>query len=378
MRKIRFILEKEFRQIFRNKGMLPIIFVMPIVQLLILANAATFDIKNIKIIILDQDHSTFSKRLVSNVNASPYFALQEPSANTEQAEDALKEEKSDMYVVIPADFEKDLMKEQNAEVQMIINAIDGSKAGLASAYFANLLANFNIEMASSYGLKTNAMLTSNNSSKSIAVANSNWYNQFLNYKFYMVPGILVLLVTMIGAFLSSMNIVREKEIGTIEQLNVTPIKNYEFIIGKLLPFWLIGLFELALGLTLAKIFYNIPIEGSLLIIFVFAGIYLLAVLGMGLLISTITETQQQSMFISWFFLVIFILLSGLFTAIENMPEWAQKITLFNPVRYFIEVTRMVMLKGAGFSAVKTQFVVMLAFAFCLNLLAILRYRKTAS
>jgi len=181
---------------------------------------------------------------------------------------------------------------------------------------------------------------------------------------------------MIGAFLSAMNVVREKEIGTIEQLNVTPIKKYQFVIGKLLPFWIIALFELALGLLVAELFYDIPFLGPIWVIFLFAGIYLLLVLGMGLFISTTTDTQQQAMFVSWFFLVVFLLMSGLFTPIENMPDWAQTITLVNPVRYFIEVVRMVMLKGAGLVEIRYHIFTLLAFALAINGLAVWRYRKT--
>ena len=171
---------------------------------------------------------------------------------------------------------------------------------------------------------------------------------------FMVPGILVLLVTMVTMFLGSMNVAREKEIGTIEQLNVTPIKKYQFIIGKLLPFWLIGLFELSFGLVIGKVLFNIPMVGSLGLVFLFAMVYMIVVLGMGLLISTAANTQQQAMFIAWFFLVIFILLSGLFTPIESMPKWAQTLTLVNPIRYFVEVMRGVLMKGAGFADIQQE------------------------
>ncbi len=193
----------------------------------------------------------------------------------------------------------------------------------------------------------------------------------------MVPGILVLLVTMIGVFLSAMNIVREKEIGTAEQLNVTPIRKSHFIIGKLAPFWILGIFEFTLGLIIAKFVFDVPFVGSLVLVYAFAAIYIIMILGMGLFISTITNTQQQAMFIAWFFLVVFILMGGLFTPIESMPDWAQTITLFNPIRYFIEVIRMVLLKGSGFFDVKFHFVVVILYAFIINGLATWNYRKTA-
>ena len=198
----------------------------------------------------------------------------------------------------------------------------------------------------------------------------------MDYKTFMVPGILALLVTMIGGFLSSMNIVKEKEIGTIEQINVTPIQKYHFIIGKLLPFWVLALGELAIGLLAGKLLYDIPMVGNLFLLFGFSGLYLFVVLGLGLFISTITETQQQAMFISWFFMVIFIFLSGMFTAIENMPGWAQQLTYFNPVRYFMEVIRMVMLKGSDLGNISTQIWILVGYALAINGLAVWNYRKT--
>ena len=178
-------------------------------------------------------------------------------------------------------------------------------------------------------------------------------------------------------FLSSMNIVREKEIGTIEQLNVTPIKKYEFIIGKLLPFWIIALFDLAFGLTFAKIVFEIPILGNLLLIFGLASLYLLVVLSFGLMVSTIADTQQQAMFFAWFFMVIFILMSGLFTPIDSMPDWAQTVTLFNPVAQFVEIMRRVFLKGAGFFEIQKQFWILIVYAGVMIFVSVWRYRKVS-
>ena len=193
-----------------------------------------------------------------------------------------------------------------------------------------------------------------NKGQSIISIPSFRYNKTLNYKTYMVPGILVLLITMITLFLSGMNIVREKEVGTLEQINVTPIKKYQFIIGKLFPFWVIGMGILTIGLIIAKLIFNVPFLGSIAVVYLYTSIYILVILGMGLFISNFTDTQQQAMFIAWFFVVIFILMSGLFTPIESMPQWAQRLTDFNPIKYFIEVMRMVMLKGSSFTDILPQ------------------------
>lgn len=375
MRTLRFILQKEFLQIFRNKSMLPIILIAPMIQLLVLSFAVDYEIKNIKLFFVDQDRSQFSRLLYDKFEGSDYFIITGYSADSKDAREAIQRGKCDLALIIDQDFERKLYRYGNADAQLIMNAIDGTKAGLSSSYATGIIRDFNKILIEQYGLRSSMVLDPDY--LQIETSYSYWYNPDLNYKAYMVPGILVLLVTMIGAFLSSMNIVREKELGTIEQINVTPIKKHHFIIGKILPFWIIGMVEFGVGLLLAKIVFNIPMVGSLVTLFSFAGTFMLVVLGLGLLISTITETQQQAMFISWFFLVIFILLGGLFTAIENMPPWAQKITFFNPIKYFIEVNRMVLLKGAGFMDIAKHFAVMGVFVFAINSLAILRYRKVS-
>jgi ABC-2 type transport system permease protein len=374
MKKILFILEKEFRQIFRQRAMLPIIFAMPVVQLLILSYAVDYEIKNLRLFLVDQDRSEVSRQLFRKFTASGYFILSGTGSADAEAGEAIGSGKADLALIIPGDFETDLFRGEDADVQLMFNAIDGTKAGLASSYALGIVSQYQAFFLENYGIRANLLSPARR--QRILQEYSHWYNPDLNYKTFMVPGILVILVTMIGAFLSSMNIVREKEMGTIEQINVTPIKKYQFILGKTIPFWLLGLFELAAGLAVGKLVFDIPVEGSLLVLFSFAGVYLMVVLGMGLFISTITDTQQQAMFISWFFLVVFILMGGLFTAVENMPLWAQKITLFNPVRYFIEVIRMVLLKGSGFADTARHFLVMGLFALVINGLAVWRYRKT--
>ena len=373
MRTILFIIRKEFLQIFRNKGMLPIILVLPFLQLLILSHAADFEIQNLKVFYIDKDQSSASRLLLNKLEGSDYFIISGYGFNTAEGEVSLLADDSDLVIEIPAGFERDLVREGTQKIQLIINAIDGTKAGLGNYYANAVIQDYNSEIMQRYGTAKQVALMN---FKKIEVHYSNWFNPSLNYKTFMVPGILVLLITMIGAFLSSMNIVREKEMGTIEQINVTPIKKYQFIIGKLFPFWVIGIVELTIGLVLAKLIFEVPFLGSLVTIYGFSTIYLLLILGMGLLISTLTDTQQQAMFISWFFLVIFILMSGLFTPIENMPVWAQKITLLNPIRYFIEVVRMVMLKGSGFADITTHLGIVSFYAIVLNALAALRYRKT--
>jgi ABC-2 type transport system permease protein len=253
---------------------------------------------------------------------------------------------------------------------MAMNAINGVKANLGGAYLRTIIQDYNKEVRLQW-----IQFPRFSPETQIEVTASNWFNPLMNYKNFMVPGILVILLTMVGANLTAINIVKEKEIGTIEQINVTPIKKYHFILGKLIPFWLIGLVVLTLGLIIARLAYGIIPVGSFVTIYVFAAVYLLAILGLGLLISTYSANQQQSMLLSFFIMMIFILLGGLYTSIDSMPEWAQWITKFNPVSYFVNVMRMVVLKGSSLSDISNHLLIMGGFAVALNGWAILSYRK---
>jgi ABC-2 type transport system permease protein len=372
MKTILFIIQKEFRQIFRNKGMLPIIFVLPLIQLLILSNAASFEVQNIKFSYIDHDHSAASRELISKFEASKSFKIVNQFNTKTEANIEMQKGNVDIILEIPTHFERNLISEKNSSLSVSINAIDGASAGVENVYVSQIIGTYNQKIQSEFLQYNNGTIVV---PQNIVTIPSFWYNNTLNYKTYMVPGILVLLVTMITLFLSAMNIVREKEIGTLEQINVTPIRKYQFIIGKLFPFWILGLVILTIGLLIAKLVFNVPMLGSLVLIYVFTSVYLLLILGIGLFISNHTDTQQQAMFIAWFFMVIFILMSGLFTPIESMPQWAQNITLFNPIRYFVEIIRMVMLKGATFSDITAQFSIITAYAIILNALAVLSYKK---
>jgi len=370
MRTLKFLLQKEFRQIFRDPGILRIIFLMPVVQLLVLPWAADYEIKNIKLAVVDQDHSEYGRQLLNKITASGYFQLTDYSGSFQQSLQQVETDKADLVLQIPASFEKDLVKESEVTLFMAVNAINGTKANLGAAYLRTIIQDYNARVRTEW-----LQLPRFSSETRIEVTSSNWFNPLMNYKFFMVPGILVILLTMVGANLTAINIVKEKEIGTIEQLNVTPIRKHIFILGKLIPFWLIGLVVLTLGMLIARFAYGIVPAGQLLTIYVFAALFRLAVLGLGLLISTFAVNQQQAMLISFFIMMIFVLLGGLYTSIDSMPEWAQVLTWFNPVSYFIEVMRMVVLKGSGLADIKTHLLAMGAFAVVLNGWAVLNYRK---
>jgi ABC-2 type transport system permease protein len=296
--------------------------------------------------------------------------MEQYSDSYKKSLEEIEKGKVDIVLEIPAHFERDLVKDNEAPVFMAVNAVNGVKAGLGSAYLQSIIRDFNTEVRLKW-----IQMPRFSPELNIEVVPANWYNPLMNYKYFMVPGILVILLTMVGASLSALNIVKEKEIGTIEQINVTPIKKFHFILGKLIPFWVLGLVILSIGLVIGWLAYGIIPVGSLLVIYAFAALYLLAVLGLGLLISTYTNNQQQAMLISFFMMMVFILLGGLYTSIESMPGWARAITKINPVAYFVEVIRMVVLKGSGFADISQYMLIMLLFAVGLNGWAVLSYRK---
>jgi ABC-2 type transport system permease protein len=328
--------------------------------------------KRIDMVVVDKDNSTTSRELTAKFEAIPFFKITERVPDESIGEARIFDDSGDAVLVFPPNFEKNLIREDGAEVQLLINAIDGNSAQLIFAYSSSIIAGFNKNIIAEW-----KGMPEFNPPTQVNITENYWYNQELDYKWYMAPGILAVLVTIIGMFMAGMNLVREKEIGTIEQLNVTPVKKYQFIIGKLVPFWIIGLFDLGFGLLIAFIVFNLPIVGSLFTLAVFASVYLLGVMGIGLFISTVTESQQQVMFVSFFFMMIFILMGGIFTPVESMPQWAQTVDRLNPIFYFMKVMRMVVLKGSGFFDLIEEFVSLLILGFTFLSLAIWRYRKTA-
>ncbi|SKC84072.1 ABC transporter permease [Ohtaekwangia koreensis] len=370
MKVIKFLLEKEFRQIFRNRSILLLIMVMPVIQLILLPLAANYEVKNINLSVVDHDHSSYSQKLISKITASGYFKLTGYEQSYKDAFHLIESDNADLILEIPNGFERNLIREDEQKLLVAVNAINGVKANLGGAYLASIIRNYNTDIR--FELLPSEKF---NQVPMIDITSSNWFNPLLNYRVYMVPGILAILVTMIGGFLTALNIVKEKEAGTIEQINVTPIKKHHFILGKLIPFWILGNIVFIIGLLVSWLIYGIVPVGSLALLFGFIAIYLLAVLGLGLLISTFCDTQQQAMFIMFFFMMIFILMGGLFTSIDSMPDWAKTVTRFNPVSYLISVMRMVILKGSSLSDVLPHLGVVALFAIGLNGWAILNYKK---
>jgi ABC-2 type transport system permease protein len=371
MKVLRFILQKEFRQIFRDKTILAMMFVTPTIQLIIMPLAANFEVKNINVAYVDHDHSTYSQKLINKIGSSGYFKVAGAPESYTDGLKMIEDGEADLVLEIAAGFERNLVREGSQHINVSVDAINGTKSSIGGGYLATVIADFNSTLDVNLKSPHGAVSTSR-----IMVKSTNWYNPRAEYKYYMVPGILVLLLTMIGGFITALNIVREKEIGTIEQINVTPIKKWEFILGKLIPFWIVGIIVFTVGLTVMYLIYGIFPKGSLLLLYLFAAVYLIALLGLGLLISTFADTQLQAMFVAFFFMMIFMLMSGFFTSTDSMPGWAQQISVLTPVTHFISVVRLIVLKGSGFSEVGTELLYLVGFAILLNALAILNYRKT--
>jgi ABC-2 type transport system permease protein len=365
LRTVGTLIRKEFRQVSRDRVMLVQIFAIPIIQLLVLANAATFEIRDSRMYVVDESRSTASRDLTRRFAASKYFVLDGISADARPADDLLLAGDVSLILHLPEDFGRRLARGEPTSAQIVVSAEDGAAAGIVAGYARTIVAEY-------------AAARPGGAGHPIEIRTRGWYNEELDYRQHMVPGILVVLVTIIGTLLTAMNIVREKEIGTLEQLNATPLKRSEFIAGKLLPFWILALVELGFGLVAARLAFDLPIRGSLLLLFAAGGIYLVVALGIGLWISTLAETQQQAMFVTYFFLMINLFMSGLFTPIASMPAWGRVVAEFIPLKHFIQISRAVLIKGAGVDTLAAPLLALVAMVVVVFTVAVRQYSKTAS
>ena len=362
MRTLLFLLRKEFLQIFRDRLMVGQMVLMPIIQLLLLSSAATFEVKIARLYVVDRDHTVASRALVERLRASGRFVVAGGSSSMQRADAALMARDAGAILVIPTDFERSLVRERGDTVQLVLNAEDGAAAGVTASYASQVVASY-------------ARERSGPAAPAIDVRTRGWYNPALDYRDYMVPGILVQLVTVIGTLLTAMNIVRERELGTLDQLSVTPLSRSAFIAAKLIPLWCIALLELALGLAVARFVFHVPMRGSLPLVFGAAAAYLIAALGMGLFVSTLVATQQQAMFVTFFIVMIYLLMSGLFTPVRSMPTWAQWMTEVNPVKHFIVIMRAILLRGAGLRDILRPLSILATFGAVVLALAVRQYGR---
>jgi ABC-2 type transport system permease protein len=339
--------------------------------MLVLPWAANQSIKNVNLSVVDNDHSSFSERLIHKITSSGYFKLADVSPTYDAAMKSVEAGTADIIFEIENDFEKNLIRENVGQVMISANSVNGVKGGLGSSYLTSIIGDYAGELRQSLGGVQAASIPM------FSVSAQYKFNPHLDYKVFMIPALMVMLLTMIAGFLPALNIVSEKEIGTIEQINVTPVKKLVFVFAKLIPYWIIGFIILTICMGLAALVYGIYPVGSLLTIYFFASIYILIVSGFGLVVSNYSNTMQQAMFVMFFFVMVFILMSGLFTPVTSMPDWAQKITIFNPLKYLMQVMRLVYLKGSAFREMTPQFFALCAFAIVLNVWAVVSYRKSS-
>jgi ABC-2 type transport system permease protein len=370
MGKLSFLLEKEFRQIFRNPAILKMMLMMPIIQLILIPLAADYEIKNINLNVVDYDHSTYSRRLVSKLEASKYFNIYNAPSRYQDALKDMELGEVDVVLTIPPKFEINLVKDSKAKIDIAADAVNGIRASLGTAYASQIISSFNNEIREEW-----IQMPRNNELPILEVTSAAWYNPMSNYKLFMVPGIMAILITMVGSFMTSLNIVSEKEIGTIEQINVTPVKKYQFLLGKLIPFWVIGMFTITISMLVGFLVFGIKPIGSIGSIYIISGLYLIGLLGVGLLVSTFADTQQQATLFAFFMMMIFVLMSGLYTPTESMPDWAYTISKLNPPSYFVTCLRAIYLKGSSLFDLKKEIYAIAGFAIVFNTMALLNYRK---
>ena len=384
LRRIFVLARAEVLHVVRDRATLAQIIIMPLVQLLVLSNVATFAVRSTPAYIVDYDRTSTSRGIASRLQASRWFDIVGQSMSADSAQRALLGGDVTMVMTIPNDFERDLVHDGVAHVQLEVNAAKGSAAGIAQAYVQQILTGYAAELAPNIHPTLRTVhddpedVPPTPSLGTIDIRTRGWYNAQLDYKQYMVPGILVALVTIIGSLLTAQNLAREKEVGTIEQLNVTPISRAQFITAKLLPFWVLALIDLVLGLIVGRLILGIEIRGNPLLLMGCAAVYLIVPLGIGLWISTLVDTQQQAMFVNFFLTMIYLLMSGLFTPIESMPHWLQIASLLNPVRHFVTISRGILIRGAGFTQIEQPLAILAVYGAVVLTLAVRQYHKTSA
>lgn len=367
---LRFLLEKEFKQMMRNI-ILPVVFVLlPLALINMVPRVATQEVKNLKVSIVDNDHSTLSRRLTEKISASAFFHLCDAPASYDKAMHTMEKGDADLIVEIEPRFERHLMAEGVAHIMISANAVNGIKAGLGTSYLTQITADYAAQLREECGLPTDGIRMAH-----FETTPRYLYNTSLDYKAFMVPALMAMLLILIVGFLPALNIVGEKEKGTIEQMNVTPVGRFDFILSKLIPYWCVGLGILTYAMILALLIYGQWPAGSILAIYIFATLFTLVVSSFGLIVSNYSDTTQQAALVMFFFLVIFILLSGLITPVACMPEWAKAITYVNPLRYFIEAMRTLYLKDSTLTDLGSHLAALAVYAAVTWTWAIWSYRK---
>ena len=368
MRKIKHIIKKEFIQIRRDPAMIRIIFLIPIVQLLILGYVVSSEVKNIHTVICDLDNSQTSRQLIDQVRNSGYFNIKYFDQRENFLYDYLNRGKASVAIVFPVNMSRNLAINIPTEIQILVDGVDSNTSTIALGYISGILENF----------MSNKLAQQTQSGSDVHLLTPNiriWYNPDLKFSHFMIPGLIVFLLTMVTALISAMGLVREREIGTLEQLLVAPIKKYELLIGKIVPFAVIGIVVVSLAIGFAKAWYNIPIAGNLGLFALFIIIYLFTTLGIGLFVSASAHTQQQAMFMTFFFLIFFMFLSGFLFQVENMPKFAQYLSYLDPMRYLVVAVREIFIKGSTLKYLYWQGIALIIFGGTIFSFAVLRFQR---
>lgn len=367
MRTFRVLLQKEFLQIRRNPFLPRLIIAFPILIMLIMPLIMTMDVRNVNVAVVDLDRSTASRRIASHIGASEYLSLAQTTSEFDLAMKDLEEGRVDVIVEIPADFERDMAVATPERISITANAVNATKGSMGMQYLVQTIARTLAELRGEKNPVGTAEL----------ITVQNRFNPTLNYRHYMIPALMIILFVLICGFLPALSIVGEKESGTIEQINVTPIGRLTFTLAKLLPYWLIGVFVLTVAMCVAWLVYGLAPAGTIGAIYLGAMLFILTISGLSLTIANFSETMQQTMFVMFFFIMIFMLMSGVLTPIDSMPAWAQKITVVLPPRYFVEILRSVYLKGTTLAELWGNYVALGIFAILFNTLAAITYKKQA-
>ena len=367
MRAFIVLVQKEFLQIRRNSFLPRLIIAFPILVMLLMPLIMTMDVRNVNVAVVDLDRSTTSRRIASHIEASEYLTLAQTTSEYPLAIGALEQGDVDVIVQIPSNFERDMLVSSPERISITANAVNATKGGMGMQYIVQTIARTLVELR---GEKSPAKLSE-------LVTIDNRYNPTLNYRHYMIPALMIILFILICGFLPALSIVGEKESGSIEQINVTPVSRFTFTLSKLVPYWIIGLFVVTVAMLVARLVYGLVPVGSVGAIYLGAMLFILTISGFSLTIANFSETMQQTMFVMFFFIMIFMLMSGLLTPVDSMPLWAQRFTTILPPRYYIEILRSVYLKGTTIAELWLNFVALGIFALVFNTLAALTYKKQA-
>lgn len=376
MQRLRFLIWKEFLELKMDPRLFGLVFIAPILQLTLLGYAATTDVKDVPVVVADGDRSQGSRELIQRFDASPSFSVIDVVSTNAAIDSYLEHGRAWLAVSIPAGYGADVEARRPVTLQLVADGTDANSTNVALGYATGLLGGYAQDLVEQ---ATAAAPAGAPPRGGLDARVRVWFNPQLESRFFMIPGVLALVLLVVTANLSSMAIVREKELGTLEQLNVTPLRRWELIVGKLLPYGLVGMVDVLLVVAVAVLWFEVPLRGSFFLLFALTVVYVLCTLGLGLLVSTLSDTQQQAMMTTMFFFMMpMIYLSGFIFPIENMPAVIQPVTYLIPLRYFLVIVRGIFLKGIGLDLLWPQAAALAAWGIVVLALAVARSRKRAA